>query len=326
MINVEDVPGLKRDLQMVNMHMEHLCRSNNRYIQEMLNWVLRQRGKQIRPILTLLCARLKGRAADAAEIAAVVELCHTASLIHDDVIDEADTRRGQLSVQKKFGKEMAIYAGDYIIFSAIQKNELRNRSRYGRVFGKLEAMFDGEINQFVYRYNTEITEEIYLENIRGKTSALFCIACEAGACEGKCDENEMLAVEQFAEKFGLMFQLRDDLLDFVSTEELSKKTVHNDFWCGYYTLPVIHAFSDADNGARLKEIAGNIKNGLQDEDTDKRIAELIRSSNGFQYTLTEIDRYASEAKRSLAVFPGSAARKKLLNLVDSLQASAHGTV
>ena len=171
MINIEDVPGLETELQMVNTHIERLCRSNNKSMQKMLDWVLNARGKQIRPILTLLCARLKGKAVDATEVAAVIEICHTASLIHDDIIDEADTRRGQLSVQKKFGKEMAVYAGDFMIFSTIRRTGLKNKPWYGLMFDKLETMCDGEVSQFDNRYNTEITEEKYIENILGKTSA-----------------------------------------------------------------------------------------------------------------------------------------------------------
>lgn len=163
MINIEDVPGLETELQMVNTHIERLCRSNNKSMQKMLDWVLNARGKQIRPILTLLCARLKGKAVDATEVAAVIEICHTASLIHDDIIDEADTRRGQLSVQKKFGKEMAVYAGDFMIFSTIRRTGLKNKPWYGLMFDKLETMCDGEVSQFDNRYNTEITEEKYIE-------------------------------------------------------------------------------------------------------------------------------------------------------------------
>lgn len=322
MINVENVPGLETELQMVNAHMERLCRSNSKSMQRMLDWVLAAKGKQIRPILTLLCARLKGKSVDATETAAVIELCHTASLIHDDIIDEADKRRGQLSVQKKFGKEMAVYAGDFMIFSAIRHADLRNKPWYGLLFEKLETICDGEVGQFDNRYHTEITEEQYIENIMGKTSAMFSIACGAGAWEGQCSEREILAAEQFAEKFGLLFQLRDDLLDFAAANDTAKKTIHNDFWCGYYTLPAIYSFSHFRNGPELKQIAVDIKNGIRDEAADKRIVELIRDSHGFQYTLMMIDKYAGEARESLAVFQDSAARQKLAELVESLRLSA----
>ena len=107
---------LEPELTRVNQHLERLCQSQNPSMQKILQWVLQARGKQLRPILTLLFAKLAGKQVDATEIAAVIEICHTASLLHDDVIDEAELRRGQLSVQKKFGREMAIYAGDFMIF------------------------------------------------------------------------------------------------------------------------------------------------------------------------------------------------------------------
>jgi len=321
-----DVPEIDAELQMVNAHIGHICRSNSESMQKVLDWVLAARGKQIRPMLTLLCARLKGKKADATEIAAVIEVCHTASLIHDDIIDEADSRRGQLSVQKKFGKEMAVYAGDYMIFSAIRRAGLQNKPWYGTMFEKLERMCDGEISQFDNRYNIDITEEKYIENIIGKTSAMFDIACRAGAYEGKCNDGELLAIGEFAEKFGLLFQLRDDLLDFLATDKLSKKTIHNDFWRGYYTLPAIHAFSHPRNGSELKQVALEIKNGSALEFSAHRITDLIRDSDGFLYTLEMMDQFAEEAKGRLDVFKSSVAKQKLFELVDHLQQSAHRIV
>lgn len=321
-----DVPEIDAELQMVNTHIGHICRSNSESMQKVLDWVLAARGKQIRPILTLLCARLKGKKADATEIAAVIEVCHTASLIHDDIIDEADSRRGQLSVQKKFGKEMAVYAGDYMIFSAIRRTGLQNKPWYGTMFEKLERMCDGEISQFDNRFNIDITEEKYIENIIGKTSAMFDIACRAGAYEGKCNDGELLAIGKFAEKFGLVFQLRDDLLDFLSTDELSQKTIHNDFWHGYYTLPAIHTFSHLWNGSELKQIALEIRKGSAPGFSAHRITDLIRDSDGFRYTLEKLDQYAEEAKRKLDVFNDSVARQELLELVGYFQQSAHRLV
>ena len=107
-----------------------------------------------------------------------------------ETIDEADTRRGQLSVQKKFGKEMAVYAGDFMIFYTIRRTGLKNKPWSGLMFDKLETMCDGEVSQFDNRYNTEITEEKYIENILGKTSAMFSIACGSGSYEGKCKDSE----------------------------------------------------------------------------------------------------------------------------------------
>lgn len=159
-------------------------------------------------ILTLLCSRLKGKKVDATEVAAIIEICHTASLIHDDIIDDADTRRGQLSVQKKFGREMAVYCGDFMIFAAMGRTDLRIKPWYRAMFSRLEMMCDGEISQYDNQYNTDIKEEKYMENIVGKTSAMFSIACEAGAYEGKCDPDEIEAIDEFAKNLGFLFQIR----------------------------------------------------------------------------------------------------------------------
>ena len=321
-----DIEEFNTELQMVNTHIEHLCRSNSESMQKMLDWVLKARGKQIRPLLTLICARLKGKSVDVTEVAAIIEICHTASLIHDDIIDEADTRRGQLSVQKKFGREMAVYAGDFMIFAAISRTGIRKKPYYGSIFEQLERMCDGEVSQFEHRYDIEISEEKYIENIIGKTSALFCIACETGAYEGKCSDSEISAIKRYAEKFGLIFQLRDDLLDFLPTDDLPEKAVHNDFWSGYYTLPAIYTFSDCRNGAKLRQIALDIKNGLYSELADNHIAELISASDGFRYTLRMLDGYAKEAKQELDEFKDSIARQKLLELVETVQLNAHKIV
>ena len=305
-----EMPEMNTELQMVNAHIDRLCQSNSESMQKLLDWVLSARGKQICPLLTLICERLNGKSVDVTEIAAIIEMCHTASLIHDDIIDEADTRRGQLSVQKKFGREMAVYAGDFMIFAAISRTGIRKKHYYSSIFEQLERMCDGEVSQFEHRFDIEISEEKYIENIIGKTSAMFCIACEAGAYEGKCSDNEISAIKRYAENFGLIFQLRDDLMDFLPTGD----------------LPGIHTFSDCRYGAELRKIAMDIKNGLYSELADNRIAELISASDGFQYTLRIMDEYAKEAKQGLDVFKDSTARQKLLELVETVRLNAHKIV
>ena len=319
MINLCDIPEMELDLKKVNQHMERLCHSNHTSMQNMMAWILLARGKQLRPILTLLCSKLKGKRVDATEIAAVIEICHTASLIHDDIIDEADIRRGELSLQKKFGKEMAVYAGDFMIFATIGRTNLMNKPWYKKMFEKLEIMCDGEVGQFDSQFNIEITEQTYLDNIIGKTSSMFEIACGAGAYEGKCSMDEREYVQSFARNFGLLFQIRDDLMDFISSQDISKKTIHNDFWSGYYTLPAIYTFENPVYGNSLKEIAQQLQFHNQNSDVDIHITELIEKAGGFEYTLKKIHIYANEARLNLKIFSNSKAKQKLLELIDYLQ-------
>ena len=318
MISFEEIPEMDAELEKVNRHIERLCKSNSESMQKMMDWVLNARGKQIRPIMTLLCSKLKGNKVDATEVAAIIEMCHTASLIHDDVIDRADQRRGQLSVYEKFGPAMAVYAGDFMIFATLGRTNLRLKPWYRDMFAKLEIMSDGEVRQYDNQFNTNITEEICIENIIGKTSAMFAIACVAGAYEGKCTRREKAAVEKFAEYFGLLFQLRDDLMDFIATDEESKKTIHNDFWTGYYTLPAIHTFNHPVYGEELKNIAVDLKNGIHEDGIDDRITELIRKADGFVYTRDLIEDYRNKAIKCLDIFAASAAKSKLIELVDML--------
>ncbi len=318
MISFDNMPEMYEDLKQVNWHIERLCKSNSTSMQEMMNWVLNARGKQIRPILTLLCSKLKGKKVNVTEFAAIIEMCHTASLIHDDIIDGADRRRGQLSVQEKFGKEMAVYAGDFMIFSTLGRTELRVKPWFQEMFAKLEIMCDGEVDQFYNHYNVSITEKTYIKNIVGKTSAMFEIACGAGAYEGKCNIEERKAVEQFARYFGLLFQIRDDLMDFIAIDTEFKKTIHNDFWCGYYTLPAIHTFMNPKYGEELKKIANKLQNRVYIDGIDEKIFELIHSADGFRYTVEVIEKYKDLAKKSLNIFKDSAAKLKLIELVEML--------
>lgn len=313
---LKDIPEIEEMINRVNFHIERLCKSESKTMQKMMDFILQQRGKQLRSLLTILCSMLKGRNVDVTEIAAVVEICHTASLIHDDIIDDADMRRGQSSVQTKFGKEMAVYAGDFMIFSAIGRTELTNKIWYKSMFNKLEKMCDGEVNQFDHLYDLDITEEKYIENIIGKTSALFEIACISGAYEGKCNKREREAVEVFARNLGIAFQIRDDLMDFISNNNISKKTIHNDFWSGYYTLPAIYAFKNDRYGCELKEIAISLKNYKRKSDLiDDKIHELIKQSGGFEYTYKLFKNYISLALNAITIFDDSKSKKILCDIL-----------
>lgn len=315
MVNFEDMSELTKDLVKVNEHIERLCKSNNASMQKVIDWVLSARGKQIRPVLTLLCSKLKGKRKDASEMAAVVEIAHTASLVHDDVIDNADERRGILSVHKKFNREMAVYAGDFMIFVTLGRTNLRLKPWYRDMFQNLEVMCDGELTQFDNQWNCDITEEQYISNIIGKTSSMFRIACVSGAYIGGCDETERYAVGEYAANFGLLFQMRDDLMDFVSTKKVSLKTVHNDFKFGYYTLPAIHAFANPGCGKALRDYAESAKRGDYEHVNDEKINELIAEAGGFRYTYDKICSYAASAIDSLACLPDTKYRRKLEELV-----------
>ena len=311
---------INKELAGVNGHIRRICTSRVDSMQKMMDCVLESKGKQLRPILTILCSRLTGKKPDVQELAAVIEICHTASLIHDDIIDEGEMRRGAPSIQKRFGKEMAVYAGDFMIFSAIGRTRLVNKLWYREVFDKLEAMCDGEVKQYDNRYNTELKETQYISYIKGKTSSLFEIACLSGIKAARAPHFQVSAIKKFSESFGILFQLRDDYFDFLSSEEEYKKTVASDFRNGYYTMPVICAFNNEKTSDRMKEIARD-RTGRSNSGWDE-ILSLIREADGFSYTRNSIRDHARCAIDALKAFPESESKKILENLIAYLLSTA----
>ena len=314
MIDYSEIKGLDQDLKKVNEHIRRLCKSDDEVMQKMMDEVILAQGKQIRPLLTLLCSRLNQKRADASETAAVIEICHTASLIHDDIIDHSDYRRGKPSLQKQFGPEMAVYAGDFMIFSTIGRTQLTNKPWYKKMFQYLEVMCNGEVSQYAHQFDMDITEEQYISNIIGKTSAMFIIACESVAYEGKCSYQQRQAIERFAKYFGLVFQIRDDLSDLLSTKKSERKTIHSDLKNGYYTLPVIHTFSHPIYGEQLREIAKKVRREVDNTQYDETINKIIRSAGGYAYAVKQIKKYYEAAVSELRLFKDSPSKKALLSI------------
>lgn len=313
---------LAKNLAILNNRIRALCRANSPSLQKVVDWIFSAPGKQIRPILTFLCYGLDGRTrgGDPVEAAAITEICHTASLVHDDVIDGADMRRGVLSVQKKFGKEMAVYTGDFMIFSVMRHTRLANRLWYRDMLDYLQVMCDGEVSQYDHQYDLEITEEQNLVNIVGKTSSMFQLACTSGAYEGGIRGRRLEAVDSFARHLGILFQFRDDYMDFVATSEASRKSAHEDFRSGYYTLPAIHAFRDPVAGPQLREIALGLKEsgGVATPEQTARINELVAAAGGFDYTIGRIREEADAALAALDVFDESPSKERLRSFVRRL--------
>ena len=180
------------------------------------------RGKRLRPRLLLMASRygseFQGSRSRLCRLGALVELVHMASLIHDDIVDDAPLRRGMPTTQSKYGKDMAVYAGDLILSRIVQSLFRDGFMRVGAYFGDtVEAMCLGELGQMEYRGREDITVDQYMSNIYGKTAALCRLACVAGAVESGCSDEVTSQLEQLGINFGYMFQIRDDLLDFIST-------------------------------------------------------------------------------------------------------------
>lgn len=273
-------------------------------VAQVINDAIRSSGKMIRPRLLLMCGSLgplwEGNRERLCMLAAMVELTHLASLIHDDIVDEAPYRRGDPSIHSKYGRNAAVYAGDFLMARVYRCQAENHFYASGAVLASaIEKMCAGEIGQDACRYDEKVTAERYLANIKGKTAALFRAACRIGAFEAGCSEELVNKLEVFGENIGFMLQLRDDLLDFTSDGKLSGKEMHRDFLSGIYTMPLIAALEDTEAAKVLVPIMReNAKRRLSAEEVSDMEEKVVRFG-GIEKTCGKIRALAEKNREIL---------------------------
>lgn len=256
-----------------------------------LEHLKKRTGKRMRPVLVLLCARLTGRVNDAVlNAAAALELLHTASLVHDDVVDESDTRRGQLSVNALSGNKVAVLVGDYLLSVALQlAAKTQNTEVVGVVAQLGQTLADGELLQLANTKKQELSEASYYEVIRKKTASLFSACAQVGAILAGGSGEEVERMRRFGQLVGMCFQLRDDIFDFDNKADTGKPA-GNDMKEGKLTLPVIHALNKAaDDG--MTALAMKVRRG---EATAQEIDSLVaftREQEGIAYAEWAMDEF-----------------------------------
>ena len=245
---------------------------------------IRQRGgKRMRPILTLLMARNFGEISAITQHSAVgLELLHTASLVHDDVVDESGERRGQASVNATFNNKVAVLVGDYILSTALLHVAYTGHQRIIEYLAELgRTLAAGEILQLSNIQNQAISEDVYYQVIKQKTAALFEACAAIGALSGGATEEEMLKAREFGQNLGIMFQIRDDIFDYFDSKEIGKPT-GNDMTEGKLTLPVIYALNNT-NFESMQTLAKKVKAGTINADEIAVLVEFTKQQGGIDY-------------------------------------------
>ena len=245
---------------------------------------IRQRGgKRMRPILTLLMARNFGDISDVTQNSAVgLELLHTASLVHDDVVDESSERRGQASVNASYNNKVAVLVGDFILSTALLHVSFTGHQRIIEYLAELgRTLAAGEILQLSNIQNQAISEDVYYQVIKQKTAALFEACAAIGAMSGGATEEEMLKAKQFGQYLGIMFQIRDDIFDYFDSKEIGKPT-GNDMTEGKLTLPVIYALNNTDFES-MHTLARKVKAGTINPDEIAVLVEFTKQQGGIDY-------------------------------------------
>jgi octaprenyl-diphosphate synthase len=303
---------IRSDLARVEEQLETWSCSDNPLTAEVSRYVLRKRGKRLRPALVLLTSRLFGSGSDEdVFLASLVELIHTASLIHDDIIDKADTRRGTESVHAKWGPNITVLLGDHLYIKSIGLSLQSRHDRIIRLLAEVSArMIEGELDEYALVGDLGLSEKQYLRIIESKTAVLFAACCRIGAVLGQASPAEEYDVAEFGLDLGMCFQIVDDLLDITGNEQDLGKPVLSDMAEGRVTLPLIHALR-SDGRPYRDQIAALIRRKDITREEKDGLRNLLSTSGALAYTTAKASEYAKKALQILGRFPESGPRRAL---------------
>jgi octaprenyl-diphosphate synthase len=274
--------------------------------------ILSSGGKRVRPLLLLLCARLCGYAGkDDLLLASLVEYIHTATLLHDDVVDDADLRRGRQTARRVWGNQVSILVGDYLYSKAIcHIVGFRNQSINEVLSDACRKMAEGEVLQLYYNGNPPVTEPEYLRIVKYKTAGLIAASCSIGAIVGEATEERQSALFRFGEHLGIAFQLADDTLDYAANGDRLGKTPGQDLRQGKATLPLLHLLQHCAEQDRQMIKDRMETRTLTDADL-LRILTLMQEFGSIAYAMERAHEFVVAAKRDLSLFEDSSARRAL---------------
>lgn len=298
--------------------------SSVQMIPEVANHLIASGGKRLRPILTLATADLCAYAGDGAvKLAASVEFMHTATLLHDDVVDESDMRRGTVAARIKWGNEASVLVGDFLLGQAFRMMvEVGSLKALGILSAAATVIAEGEVMQLAAAKNTETTEDEYLAVIRAKTAELFAAACEVGPVIAERPRAEQAACRAYGMNLGIAFQLVDDVLDYGGTSASLGKNVGDDFREGKITLPIVLAFRRGTDAERVFWKRALEDGDVSDDDLATALA-ILRRHRALEDTIERARHYGAMARDALGLFPKSPMKQALLQVVDFCIARAH---
>ena len=306
---------IRSDLDRVEDRLESWSRSSNPLTAEISRYVLRKKGKRLRPALVLLTSRLFSPGSEESVfLASLVELLHTASLIHDDIVDNAGVRRGKESVHAKWGPNITVLLGDYLYIKSIGLSLQSRHERVIRLLADISArMIEGELDEYAVSGDLRITEEQYLNIVENKTAVLFGACCRIGAILGLASPEEEEAVAAYGLNLGKTFQIVDDLLDFTGDARLLGKPTLSDLGEGRITLPLIQALkSDGRAGRqRIRSLVGRKDISAKER---RGLGESLAACGAFDYAAGRAREFAEKSLEAIHPFPETSPRETLIRL------------
>jgi octaprenyl-diphosphate synthase len=312
------------DMERVNATILSRTGSEVTMIPEVAKHLITSGGKRLRPILTIAMAKLVGYAGDGhVKLAAAVEFMHTATLLHDDVVDQSDMRRGKLAARMLWGNEASVLVGDFLLGQAFKMMVEVGSLRALEILSSAAAVIaEGEVMQLVAAKNTATTEDEYLAVIRAKTAELFAAACEVGPVIGGRPKAEQAACRSYGMNLGVAFQLVDDALDYGGKSAKLGKNTGDDFREGKITLPVVLAYRRGSDGEREFWRRVLERGEATDADLEHAIG-LMTKHRALEDTITRARHYGAIASDALALFPAAPMKEALAEAVEFTIARTH---
>lgn len=308
---------IEEDLKTLESSIQELIATRVSFIKEIVNYIIKSGGKRVRPILVILTAKLCGYKNEKhISYAAIIEFIHTATLLHDDVVDNAQTRRGSSTANIVWGNEPSVLVGDFLYSKSFElMAEDGNHEILKTISKATTALSEGEILELLKTSDIDTREEEYFEIIGNKTAVLFSAACEIGAILSNIDKEERLSLKNFGYNLGIAFQLTDDMLDYISCDNILGKHVGTDLKEGKVTLPLIHTLklTNEKEKTSIKKVLDKNKVTIKDFE---RVRNIILKYGGIDYTSTVAKQYINTAKNFLNIFQTSPYKNALLSLAD----------
>jgi octaprenyl-diphosphate synthase len=290
--------------------------SSNPLLGEVINFIKQRKGKMMRPILTLLMAKLYGEIEDSTYYAAIsLELLHTASLVHDDVVDESDKRRGQSSVNAIYDNKVSVLVGDYLLATSLTNAAMTTDVQLVELVSRLgQALSEGEIIQLSNTNASDFSEDVYFDVIKKKTAALFSTAAEAGARSVKSSDEMAKNAALFGELIGIAFQIKDDIFDYYKSDELGKPT-GNDMREGKLTLPALYVLNTLKDEAMIS-LALKIRSLEATSEEIAHFIDYVKTNGGIDYATEVMVNYRNQALQILPQTTSPQLRDALTAYID----------
>ncbi len=306
---------IEKEMQAFEKHFRSSMKSTVPLLDKITHYIVKRKGKQMRPMFVFLSAKLFGETNESTYTAAsLIELLHTATLVHDDVVDESYKRRGFFSINALWKNKIAVLVGDYLLSRGLLLSVEKNEFELLRIVShSVRLMSEGELLQIEKARKLDIKEEVYFDIIRKKTATLIASCCATGAESAKQNAEVVEKMRQFGEYVGICFQIKDDLFDYGSSDKIGKP-LGIDIKEKKMTLPLIHALSKA-NKSEAKRVISIVKNNNNDNKKVAKVIQFVFDNGGIEYATEKMIEFKDKALKILKEFPENEARNSLEGLV-----------